>query len=163
MRSRFFWTAVAGLALLNGGCGTAVNTLWLAPFEGGQRVYGGVRADLDVMRRTVAGESDITVSGEQVKATSREQIRSILFLTLDLPLSVIGDTLTLPYTLAVAVRRSFDKSDGRPDPDKLPPPSSEPATRPTPSGNALAPFAGNPFEAWSMSHRIEIPIAPNGP
>ena len=30
-------------------------------------------------------------------------------------------------------------------------------------GNALTPFAGNKFDAWSISPRIEIPIAPNGP
>lgn len=108
MRSHLLWT-VASVALLNGGCGTAVNTVWLAPFEGGQRVYGGVRADLGVMRELASGETGMIASGEPVKMEPGERLRKLFFLSLDLPLSAVGDTLTLPYTIPVSVRRGINE------------------------------------------------------
>jgi uncharacterized protein YceK len=80
MISRLLFVVLpAGVGLLCCGCGTATNTLWLTAEEGGRRPYGGVRADLDVIQA---------------------QRDSGLRAAIDLPFSVIGDTVTLPYTLA---------------------------------------------------------------
>lgn len=90
--------AVATLALLLSGCGTAANTLWWSRDEGGLRVYGGVRAETEKLRQHVA---------DPERADSRD-----LLLALDLPLSLVGDTLTLPITVPVALTRSY--SDPKP-------------------------------------------------
>jgi uncharacterized protein YceK len=57
------------------GCGTFCNTVWWIPEEGGMRVYGGVRAELENFQQAPVA------------------------FTLDLPLSLVGDTLTLPFVL----------------------------------------------------------------
>ena len=79
--------ALAMLAGLSGGCGTAVNTLWLSDLEGGKRAYGGVRADWEIIRER----------GEDGK---RESLGAPVAAAIDLPLSLVADTFTLPYVLA---------------------------------------------------------------
>src|SRR5262245_48986038 len=76
------------LAALSAGCGTATNNVWLTPIEGGQRVYGGVQVDCEILR-------DEFREGRE----SGPRLRTLLFASLDLPLSAVGDTLSLPYAL----------------------------------------------------------------
>src|SRR5439155_11701128 len=68
------------------GCGTLMNTAYFTPHEGGERVYGGVRGDWDL---AVSRENHPTWVTAAAVA--------------DLPLSAVGDTLALPYLLALAL------------------------------------------------------------
>jgi uncharacterized protein YceK len=89
---------VAAVALLGGGCGTLVNVTGFAPPEigGGQRlVYGGVVWDLEGEHRA------LTTPYPQYRLGVR--LPMIFFYLFDLPLSAVGDTLTLPITLGEAV------------------------------------------------------------
>jgi uncharacterized protein YceK len=94
--------AVAGL----GGCGTVMNlspepaTLWLSESPT-QRVYGGVRYDAvmggGALLLGLFGAPGLLPLGAYV-------------LAVDMPLSFVGDTLTLPWTVSAA----FDRSRGDP-------------------------------------------------
>jgi len=78
-------------ALVSGGCGTFANTVWLADFEGGKRPYGGVLAEAGIVYDAATRKIGLDDPGNRV---------SILVASgLDLPLTAIGDTLTLPYTI----------------------------------------------------------------
>src|SRR5205823_5318358 len=72
---------VAALLTSAAGCGTVLNTLWFTPMEGGQSVYGGVRLDYEAVTRT-------NKEGDGIKPMAR------LLMMLDLPFSLIADTLT---------------------------------------------------------------------
>lgn len=102
---------LAAIALSSAGCGTAANTLWLTPDEGGQRIYGGVRVDLDVAN-PLAHDSGIVRETGPVPLTPAERMGHLAFLCIDLPLSAIGDTLTLPIVLAgqLSERRTMIRS-----------------------------------------------------
>ena len=86
---------LGAITLLAGGCGTVANTAVLPPEEGGKQVYGGVRVDWEAARHVVA-----EISGDYPRSP-------FLFvsglLAVDLPLSAIGDTVTLPYTIPYAL------------------------------------------------------------
>jgi uncharacterized protein YceK len=82
----------AATALLSG-CGTAANTLWFIPEEGGMRVYGGVRADWESARQSAADPS--------------RPAGPLWLCIADMPLSAVGDTLTLPFTVPAALCRSL--------------------------------------------------------
>jgi uncharacterized protein YceK len=77
-----------GLAVLSGGCGTLLNTTYFTPDEGGERIYGGVRLDAEVIDDGYGQRSPLVIA---------------LFLA-DLPFTLIGDTVSLPYTLTLAMR-----------------------------------------------------------
>jgi uncharacterized protein YceK len=85
----------AVLALALGGCGTALNICYWDPEEGGKRVYGGVRADAGA----VGDGARLCVTsagwGDRLRAT-----RAALLAAVDLPLSAVADTLTLPVTFS---------------------------------------------------------------
>jgi len=88
------FVALATTALLSG-CGTIANMQpggWIAPTGTGDeetRVYGGVKDDTIAIRNWATA----VANGEQDSAAR------LLVWSLDLPLSAIGDTLTLPYTM----------------------------------------------------------------
>ena len=99
--TRVWSTALAAAATaLLGGCGTVANiTLSGPPSTGGSmKVYGGVRRDMDIVR-------DCTTNPDHPK----DNAKAICFATavtvaaLDLPLSVVADTITLPITIPVAL------------------------------------------------------------
>jgi uncharacterized protein YceK len=85
---RIVLLACVGLAALSGGCGTLLNTTYFTPDEGGERVYGGVRLDAEVIEDGYGQRSPLVIA---------------LFLA-DLPFTLIGDTVSLPYTVALAMR-----------------------------------------------------------
>jgi uncharacterized protein YceK len=103
---------LATVALSFAGCATAANTVWLNPEEGGQRFYGGVRADLEAMDSAAKRESGIRVSGESVPLSRMGQAKRFAWFGLDLPLSAVGDTLTLPLIIAcqLSERRTMIRS-----------------------------------------------------
>ena len=82
-------TAVVFVAPMLAGCGTAINAVWLIPEENGKRVYGGVRTDCEQIRGR----------HEQAGRLPVDRIEQLVY-TLDVPLSAVGDTITLPYILA---------------------------------------------------------------
>src|SRR4051812_26255035 len=86
--------ALGATALVMSGCGTIANTVWLFPEEGGQRVYGGVRGDWEIAREAATNRSE---SGPN----------TLLWLPIaDMPLSAVGDTVTLPVTVPLALWHS---------------------------------------------------------
>ena len=111
--------ALAATIIAMTGCGTVANTIWLSPEEGGQRVYGGVRADWESLQDAASTPAGNRQSG-------------ILKSALDLPLSTIGDTVTLPFTIPCAILRSqsgrTNRSDG-PEPQGKPSTTSSGADR----------------------------------
>ena len=86
---------VAAVALLGGGCGTLVNVTNFAPAEvgGGQRtIYGGLVWDLEGEYRALTTPYPRYPLGIHLPM--------ILAYLIDTPLSAIGDTFTLPITVA---------------------------------------------------------------
>jgi uncharacterized protein YceK len=91
--------SVVGLsvfAVLGGGCGTLNNlprpepVTFLGPGSPGSRTYGGVRAEWDA----------ITGPHYDPKYPLILSMCLVPMVALDLPLTLVGDTITLPYTLA---------------------------------------------------------------
>jgi uncharacterized protein YceK len=88
--------ALAAVALLLGGCGTTANLFLFSPEEGGKQVFGGVRADWKAAQEFAQpGPAYVNDAGERVT-------RAMLF-TMDMPFSIVGDTLTLPVTISKAM------------------------------------------------------------
>ena len=81
------------LLVIVSGCGTCANTLWLRPEEGGSRIYGGVRLGVETASEAVSrpydAEDDLV-----------DRCQCIILPTLDMPFSLVGDTLTLPWTVS---------------------------------------------------------------
>ncbi|MBN9517859.1 YceK/YidQ family lipoprotein [bacterium] len=103
-------TAVlAGLATvaLSSGCYGTVMNVALPPapegvrtrghdeFPPGKRVYGGVRADVEMVAESLEAVRDPSNPKAGLDLLG-------LIILFDLPGSLIGDTITLPYTLAYA-------------------------------------------------------------
>jgi uncharacterized protein YceK len=89
-RKRPAWIVcvLAASALLVGGCGTFTNLT----DDGGTRIYGGVTRDVDQVldSYTASNNSAIYFAG-------------LLVWCADVPLSALGDTVTLPYVVPVAM------------------------------------------------------------
>ena len=112
--------ACVGLAALSGGCGTLLNTTYFTPEEGGERAYGGVRLDAEAIQDGLGQQSALATT---------------LFL-IDLPFAVLGDTLTLPYILALSARQT-----AKPEPKS---PEAAPAGGPTQQAGAAQPRSTSP-------------------
>lgn len=108
MHFRYLWAAAAGAALTGSGCGTVRNLSSI----GERSPYGGVKCAHEW-------------AGECAKPDNRMMFRKVglVLWTLDLPLSALGDTLTLPYTLMVSVGRHINSSHL--PPDEPPPPGND--------------------------------------
>lgn len=91
--------AVASLFLLEG-CGTLLNTCWFTPTEEVNRVYGGVRVDVQLAQEAAVAARD----GKDFSERFRAMTGSALMIA-DVPLSAIGDTLTLPITIPASINR----------------------------------------------------------
>jgi uncharacterized protein YceK len=87
------------LALCNAGCGTVANLAHSNAEEGGRSPFGGVRHDVAGIEKALNGESRASLDP---LSDSDEYPRYGLLLAcgVDLPFSVLGDTLTWPYTAA---------------------------------------------------------------
>ena len=79
------------------GCGTVVNLA--TPAREG-KVYGGVRTDIQAIEKLVEGgdASGGPLSSPGSGAGALFALAFVALPVLDLPLSVVGDTLTLPLT-----------------------------------------------------------------
>src|SRR5262245_41109886 len=83
------------LVLAGAGCGTFNNVVG----DGDHLPYGGVRKDGELLRECSSGASD------HAKNNADQGVLPLVYNTaaftafMDMPLSFVGDTLTLPYTL----------------------------------------------------------------
>lgn len=111
-RSLFQLVSVAVTAVVLSGCGTVASTLWLSPEEGGQRVYGGVRADCDIIHDASKPDSSKNTNSGA----------TVLLSALDMPFSLVGDTVALPLTITCSLLRP-SKTDRDPN-------WSEPSAKP---------------------------------
>lgn len=80
------------------GCGTVTNLARQQPGAGGVAPFGGVRQDLSCIHKAADGEVGFKThpKGESEQYPQRALM---LFCAVDLPLSLIGDILTWPYTV----------------------------------------------------------------
>jgi uncharacterized protein YceK len=115
------------------GCGTVGNIVWSGPPAAADHMapYGGVYRDVCVAR-------DCTEDAMSAK-TFREFTSSaaiVLFAAIDLPLSLVGDTVTLPITILSATAKEGNS-----------PPSGE-AEGPAPNADRdnPRPFGGSVLE-----------------
>src|SRR5262245_17766415 len=99
MRNRqFYWMIVAFFPLVSG-CASSLNTMYYLPCEGGDQIYGGVKLDAEIIRASLANEVNEGGHGPLTRAWL------ITSASVDLPLSAIADTLTLPITIPATMRR----------------------------------------------------------
>jgi uncharacterized protein YceK len=96
------------LACFLAGCGTITNLQCAdthdkeSPRPG--RVFGGVSRDVAWAKRCFDGNPSPDSSG----ASFKDQVKGAYYLTIDLPFSFIGDTLTLPITCMIALGEEED-------------------------------------------------------
>jgi uncharacterized protein YceK len=95
MTRRLFVGLVSASAALASGCGTLLNTAHYPHASGGEEIYGGVQLDYRVVAQEHQKRSATTVA----------------LALLDMPFSLVGDTLTLPYTVALAMSREGGAED----------------------------------------------------
>jgi hypothetical protein len=81
------------------GCGTVTNVARQRPEAGGNTPFGGVRQDMLCIRKAANGEYG---SRTHSKSESEQypEVALMLFCAADLPLSLLGDVVTWPYTVA---------------------------------------------------------------
>src|SRR4051794_14950700 len=104
--------AVALSVVWMSGCGTLMNLPDLSGMEvldmtPDQRVYGGVLRDAEFGAESLKN----TVSAEGKGGRLDSLVASAYLLLVDLPLSAVGDTLTLPITLRASQKRSERMND----------------------------------------------------
>ncbi len=86
-------TCLAAAAAVGlGGCGTSLN------LDGESRVYGGVVQDFQIAKDRLAQAANSSRPGTPGSSPAWNLTVSALALV-DLPLSLLGDTLTLPFTI----------------------------------------------------------------
>src|SRR5271166_5898024 len=132
MRRRTAICLAAVLAFAPTGCGTAINLVGqdrkgdsATPAPAAKEVYGGVSLDTHVAASWIAApfveehppNSALEMTLETVCKTSV----GAWVLAVDLPLSVVGDTLTLPVTIPAALQKPNKPAEKKPsgvkDPD----------------------------------------------
>ena len=81
------------------GCGTVANLFSPYPGQGGTSPFGGVRQDVSCLKKTANGDS---AAGKHSPSQAEEcrQTALMLLCAADLPLSLVGDVVTWPYTAA---------------------------------------------------------------
>jgi len=112
----------AALAVLASGCGTVHNLS-----EGQGTPYGGVREDAE--KGAERWRDWCHPSGHCVPPAV-DLMFAAYQLAVDLPLSTIGDTLTLPWTIETELKRDFAASDAAPVEHNSQPPRPDPERGP---------------------------------
>ncbi len=108
--SRRALTCLAAVATaLLGGCGTSLN------LDGDSRIYGGVVGDFQLARERLAQATNPSWPGTPGSSPAWNLTLSALALA-DVPFSLLGDTLTLPFTVPTALEEKGDpESPSTPD------------------------------------------------
>jgi uncharacterized protein YceK len=94
------------------GCGTAVNLR-----EGERKLYGGVRVDAQAAAKGLVYSVGGTVSPDGgPDGVPRDDLPGLEVLLgvvawIDLPFTLVGDTLTLPWTVTAEVKRLVGSRD----------------------------------------------------
>jgi uncharacterized protein YceK len=117
-RTRMAWLAAALVCAL-GGCGTIGN---LAD-PGRTKPFGGVIRDSEASGWLM---NEVSEASKKPAAEKAGLVLAAPIVTIDLPLSLVADTVTLPITIPVALMRQ-----GQPEPS----PDSGPMKPTTPSEN----------------------------
>ncbi len=86
--------AVVCLACSASGCGTIMNTGGYVPLAD-YRIYGGVRSDADRLAEVVVDG----LTRKKEEQTESEHGYLTMFFLIDLPLSLVADTMTLPSVI----------------------------------------------------------------
>jgi uncharacterized protein YceK len=97
-----------GLAGCLVGCGTVGNFVENGVGSGSKEVYGGVEASFDWARYVASSMTDGPITIEKLEMSPVEFVVATYFLAVDMPLSAVGDTLTLPLTLTPTVSRAVE-------------------------------------------------------
>jgi hypothetical protein len=97
MAFRAIYVALLLSILPGAGCGTVVNLVRQRPDEGGVSPFGGVRQDVSCIKKAANGEFAF---GTHPRSESEQhpQVVPMLLCAADLPLSLVGDIVTWPYT-----------------------------------------------------------------
>lgn len=123
MRKALCWMAVLAAIPSLGGCAASGNIA----AEGGPKVYGGTKVDMALISGNLGEDAD----PDEVKRIERSAMAWAACCGLvDLPLSFVADTVMLPVTVPLALRRS------REDPEDAE--TSLEDTLPEPKGRASA-------------------------
>jgi uncharacterized protein YceK len=120
-RTQTAWLAAALVCAL-GGCGTIGN---LAD-PGRTKPFGGVIRDREASGWLI---DEVSEASKKSAAEKAGLVLAAPIVTIDLPLSLVADTVTLPITLPVALMRQ-----GQPEPS----PDPRPMKPTPPSGNESA-------------------------
>lgn len=99
MAFRAICVAVLLTTLPVAGCGTAANLVRQGPEQGGVSPFGGVRQDVWCIKNAANGEFGVRTQPKS-EAEQHPRVALMLLCAADLPLSLIGDILTWPYTRA---------------------------------------------------------------
>jgi hypothetical protein len=97
MTFRAICVALLLSSLLVAGCGTVANLFWLRPEEGGMSPFGGVRHDECCIKKASNGQCGSRTHPESESEQFRQATQRFLCAA-DLPLTLIGDVVTWPYT-----------------------------------------------------------------
>ena len=85
------------------GCGTVANLFKPGPEGGGMTPFGGVRQDVSCIKTAANGELSFVLHPKPDSAEKpqepRPQVVPLLLCAADLPFTLIGDVVTLPYVL----------------------------------------------------------------
>jgi hypothetical protein len=80
------------------GCGTAANLVRQRPGSGGVSPFGGVKEDMACFENAANGELGYR-NRPRSDAEQYPRVALMLFCAADMPLSFLGDVVTLPYTV----------------------------------------------------------------
>ena len=124
------YAVLAGCVVWLSGCGTVLNCTDPHGGAGGEkRVYGGVLIDTTVAYQVAAGSG---------LSLGRPAALIGVWAVLDLPFSVVADTLTLPFTFAATLQKADSGKPTppgtfTPDPEQAQQPARTPASPPSPA------------------------------
>lgn len=131
MAIRATWVALVISSLPLAGCGTVANLAHPGPVGVTKVPFGGVRKDVAGIEGAANGESCLWT---QTQPEQRPLVLPMLLFAADLPLSLIGDVVTWPYTAAYTFINE-------PVPVPLPVPPPPPPPPVLPAGAADGPAA----------------------
>jgi uncharacterized protein YceK len=126
---------VIGVALLlatlsSAGCGTIANLVTQRPENNGRSPFGGVKQDVWCIKKAANGEFGFWTQPKS-EPQQHPQVAPMLFCAADLPLSLIGDVVTWPYTAAYSfINQPIPTPPVIPAPAEVQPRSSPPELLP---------------------------------
>ena len=145
MRRRMAACLAAVLASALCGCGTAVNCLG-AKGTAPREIYGGVKQDaqngashlaeaFSAACPSFASQPNIPSSGEKLMTKTFCAGCGVCMLAIDLPVSAVADTLTLPVTIPAALKKSKESHKTRRHTGKAPKSAAPGTATPSRSSN----------------------------